>query len=141
MATSLTQERAFLDTRVAFPVSHADGTDGVSVMTSWAPAGHSPPLHVHRTEDEVFHVLEGRLTVLIGDTTSAAAAGDTLLAPRGVPHTFRVDSQDGARWLVVTTAGDFEGFVCAAADRVLSPEELGALAAEHAIDIVGPPLA
>ena len=141
MTTSLAQERAFLDTRVAFPVSHADGADGLSVMTSWAPAGHSPPLHVHRSEDEVFHVLEGRLTLLVGDTTSVAASGETVLAPRGVPHTFRVDSEDGARWLVVTTAGKFEAFVRAAADRDLSPEELGALAAEHGIEIVGPPLA
>ena len=27
-------------------------------MESLAPHGDSPPLHVHQTEDEIFHVLE-----------------------------------------------------------------------------------
>jgi hypothetical protein len=81
-------------------------------------------------------------------------AGETLLAPKGVPHTYRVQSPAGARWLVVTRRGDFERFVRALsrpAERPElptlhgppTPEEADALAAaarEHGIELVGPPL-
>src|SRR5439155_6855967 len=63
------------------------------------PGGDSPPLHVHRTEDELFHVLDGMLTLRVGDDLIELAAGATALAPKAVPHTYRVDSPT-ARWLV-----------------------------------------
>jgi quercetin dioxygenase-like cupin family protein len=143
----------FGDTRVSFRVRH-DGSDGaLSVIESLAPQGDSPPLHVHRGEDELFHVIEGTLSLRVGDELVELAPGESLLAPKGVPHTYRVDSER-ARWLVVTTRGEFEAFVRAvsrpAADGGL-PERTGpptaeqqarfaAVAAEHGIELVGPPL-
>src|SRR5262245_17155572 len=143
----------FLDTLVHVRVAHADGEDGISILDSTARRGDSPPLHVHRTEDEVFYVLEGEVDVRIGDETVTAGAGDVLLAPKGVPHTYLVRSHR-ARMLVTTTNGDFERFVRelsrpAEADD-LPPfagppareqiEALGEAAARHGIDLVGPPL-
>src|SRR5688572_21239181 len=43
----------FLDTRVIVRIRHADGADGLSVLEHHACHGDSPPLHVHRDEDEV----------------------------------------------------------------------------------------
>ncbi len=51
----------FLDTPVTVRVAWAENTDHISVLEHRAPAGDSPPLHVHHTEDEVFCVLEGTL--------------------------------------------------------------------------------
>jgi hypothetical protein len=82
-------------------------------------------------------------------------AGEAALAPVGVPHTYRVESPDGARWLNVTTHGDFERFVRAMsrpAERAELPERQGpptpeqavhlaATAREHGIEMVAPPLA
>jgi quercetin dioxygenase-like cupin family protein len=144
MKTATGQELWFLDTRVSFPVSHEDGSDGVSVMSQWGPEGHSPPLHVHEDEDEVFHLLQGRLSFRVGDETPTLEAGETLLAPKGVPHTFVVESTGGAAWLVVTARGDFERFVrsCSRPDGPAAPdpERLAAAAAAHGVAIVGPPL-
>jgi len=42
--------------------------------------------HHHAGEDEVFIVLEGRLTVNFEDRTVEVAAGDLLVIPRGVAH-------------------------------------------------------
>jgi quercetin dioxygenase-like cupin family protein len=138
------RELWFLDTRVSFPVSCDDGTDSVSVMRQSADHGHSPPLHVHETEDEVFHVLAGRLSFRVGTEMRTVAAGETVLAPRGVPHTFRVESVEGAALLVVTARGDFERFVrdTSRADGPAPPEPhaLAAAAGAHGIAIVGPPL-
>jgi hypothetical protein len=123
-------------------------------MESVARRGDSPPYHVHRTEDEIFHVLEGELVVLVDGETSRARAGETHLLPKGVPHTYRVVSEQ-ARWLVVTTQGDFERFVreCSRPAEAAelpppsgppTPEQqraLGEVAARHGIDLIGPPLA
>src|SRR5256885_1001180 len=49
----------FLNTLVTMAVGHEQGADGISVVESVGPRGDTAPLHVHRTEDEVFHVLEG----------------------------------------------------------------------------------
>jgi len=142
----------FLNTLVSIRVPHEEGADGVSVLESRAPRGDSPPLHVHE-EDEIFHVLEGDMVIRVGSTDHRAHAGQTMLAPKGVPHTYRVES-DEARWLVVTARGDFERFVRSfsrPATRSELPEQAGppsrkeqeALASEagkHGIRLVGPPL-
>ena len=66
-------------------------------------------------------------------------AGDFFLAPRGVPHAYEV-GPDGCRTLVSSAPSGFEQFVIAVAglDEV-SPEILGGVAAEHGIEILGPP--
>ena len=143
----------FLNTLVSIRVPHREGADGVSILESRAPAGDSPPLHVHE-EDEIFHVLEGEMLIRVGDADHRVAAGQTMLAPKGVPHSYRVES-DEARWLVITARGQFEDFVRSfsrpAATGALpepsgppGPEEAEALAAacrRHGIELVGPPLA
>jgi uncharacterized cupin superfamily protein len=42
------------------------------VLEHRVPHGDSPPLHVHRNEDEVFHVLEGELRFVAGDRQLSA---------------------------------------------------------------------
>ena len=77
----------FLNTEVTIRVSHVDGSDGTSVLEHRAPHGDSPPLHVHLNEDEIFHILEGEMLFRVADRDVHAGTGDTLLAPKGVPHT------------------------------------------------------
>jgi quercetin dioxygenase-like cupin family protein len=149
-----TEQLWFLNALVTVHVRHDQGEDGVSVLESHAPYGESPPLHVHRTEDELFHVLEGELRLRAGGADIRLGAGDSILAPKRVPHTYRVESPAGARWLVITRRGDFERFVRAQSRRAerpvlpprqgpRTPEQADALAAAaraHEIDLVGPPL-
>jgi quercetin dioxygenase-like cupin family protein len=144
----------FLSGRVWIRVSCGDSADGISVLEHEAPHGESPPLHIHRNQDEVFHVLEGELRVVVSGNEFRARAGETFIGQKGQPHTYRIESPHGARWLIVTVGTDFERFVRAlgrAAERdgipdpasPLSPEAVEALTAaarQHGIDIVGPPL-
>jgi quercetin dioxygenase-like cupin family protein len=148
-----TEQLWFLNGLVTVRVAHDQGGDGVSVLESLVPQGESPPLHVHETEDEIFHVLEGELRLRAGDADMRIGPGETILAPKRVPHTYRVESPV-ARWLVVTTQGDFERFVrtisrpaerseLPAPQGPPSPEQTEALAAagrQHGIEFVGPPL-
>ena len=155
VAVNATRHLWFLSGRVAIRVSCEDGTDKISVLEHAAPHGESPPLHIHRNQDEVFHILEGDLRFVVGGNEVRARAGQTLITPKGTPHTYRVESPYGARWLIVTVGEDFERFVRALgrpAERdglpdpsgPPTPDEMQALASvalQHGIELVGPPLA
>lgn len=61
----------------------------------------------HHREDETFYVFDGELRLFVGDRESVLAARQAALAPRGVPHTYRVES-DRARWIVINSPAGFE---------------------------------
>ena len=46
----------------------------------------------------------------MGDEQHVLRAGESILAPRGVPHTVRAGDR-GGRWLVTSTPAGFEAFV------------------------------
>jgi hypothetical protein len=89
-----------------------------------APESFSEYLQRRILED---HARTTGVTFLHPGTTRVEAgvtigAGETLLAPKGVPHTYRVESREGARWLVITRRGDFERFVHALSRPAERPE-------------------
>lgn len=144
----------FLDTHVRVRISGDNNSDEISVLEHHAYYGDSPPLHIHHTEDEVFVVLEGEFRFVIGSSEHRLKVGETILAPKGIPHAYRVESQQGGKWLTLTTGHDFENFVKAIsrpAEENALPErhgppseefkkQLSAISAEYHIEIVGPPL-
>jgi quercetin dioxygenase-like cupin family protein len=113
---------------------------GYALVELTGPHGDMPPLHVHTREDEAFYVLAGRLTVIAGELEVELHAGDSVLAPRGIPHVYRVDS-DEARWLALVSPAGFESFVreVAATGTEVGPAELTEIAARYGIEILGPP--
>jgi mannose-6-phosphate isomerase-like protein (cupin superfamily) len=151
---SSAEEEAFFfgNTRVTFLASAFAG-DGLCVIEHRMPYGESPPLHIHRNEDELFLLLEGRMRFRARDTTRILEAGQTFLVPEGTPHTFRVESPEGARCLTVTSGGDFEAMVRAVGRPATGPDlpvwseptaervfTLGRACALHGIDVIGAPL-
>jgi quercetin dioxygenase-like cupin family protein len=144
----------FGNTLIAIRLASAAGQDGICVIEHRAPHGDSPPLHVHRNEDEVFHIIEGNLRFRVDGRDRVAGAGDVLVAPKGIPHTYRIESADGARFLTITRGSDLETMLRGASRPALHHglpepaeptaemiEALVGLAAANGIDIVGAPLA
>lgn len=154
MSDSVGRSIWFLDTRVKICVSYEDGSDGISVLEHEAYHGDSPPFHIHRNEDEGFYVLEGEMRFRLEDREQRLKAGDAVVVPKGIPHTYRVESQQGARFLTITRGQDFELFVRAHGRKAerdgLPPrsgpptpeqaEELARASLEYGIELVGPPL-
>jgi mannose-6-phosphate isomerase-like protein (cupin superfamily) len=143
----------FKGTLVNVRLSWNAGEDRVSVVEHYMPYGESPPLHIHRNEDEVFHILEGSMRIHIDGKESVAHAGETVLAPKGKPHSFRVESREGARCLTITSGGDFENLIREMGEPALNaglppqieptPAMIVALyesCARNGIDIIGSPL-
>lgn len=124
-------------------VLHVPGaaTGGTYCLAEFeGPRGDMPPLHVHRSVEEAFYVLDGVLSLFVGDESAELAAGDSLVAPRGTPHTYRVES-DRARWLVVCSPAGFDDFVreVASAGERIEPPALAEKAARYGIEVLGPP--
>jgi uncharacterized RmlC-like cupin family protein len=82
-----------------------DATGSWAMVEMTAPGGYQTPLHVHEQEDEVFYVLEGELTISIGEERFDAPAGAFVLSPAGVPHMIQTRSR--TRWLHIASRGKF----------------------------------
>lgn len=66
--------------------------------------GMEPPRHFHRKEDEAWYVLEGEITFYIGDEIYVATPGTFIFAPRGIPHSFVLET-DVIRMLILLAPG------------------------------------
>jgi mannose-6-phosphate isomerase-like protein (cupin superfamily) len=74
------------------------------------PPGAGTPLHRHSREDEFFHVLEGELTVFVDGKTVILTAGQSLFAPRDIPHCFKNCTSRPVKYLCFCTPPDIEPF-------------------------------
>jgi quercetin dioxygenase-like cupin family protein len=138
----------FLGSLATIHIGAEDTGGRFSMLEMVTPAGNQPPLHVHRSDDEGFYLLDGRLTLWAGADRIELEPGDFALAPHGVPHTYRVESAE-ARYLVTSSEASFDRFVRAYGEpapeaRLPDPsppdlDRLNALAAEHGIELLGPP--
>ncbi|PWK75482.1 quercetin dioxygenase-like cupin family protein [Aminobacter sp. AP02] len=101
----------FGDNLMTIRVPASAGNDQISIIECRMPQGETTPLHVNLCEDEIIHILEGTMCFRVDGRIFLAHAGQTVMAPKGIPHTFRVDSADGATCLIVTQGGDFEQMI------------------------------
>jgi quercetin dioxygenase-like cupin family protein len=123
----------------------------LSVFRATMPEGFSPPRHIHTREDEVFLVIDGDVSFDLDGERRLAGPGTTVYMPRGVPHTFRIESPS-ASMLGIMTPGAFEALFrnlsVPAAERALPapgsvPFDVPAVMAEQirlGTEVVGPPM-
>ncbi|MGH9681229.1 MAG: quercetin 2,3-dioxygenase [Candidatus Acidiferrales bacterium] len=86
--------------------------------------GNAPPPHIHHREEETFYVLEGEMTVSVGDRTIKATPGTMVVVPRHTVHSFVVESEQLRVLNLVTPAGLdgwFKEFSVAAQTMTLPP--------------------
>ena len=68
-------------------------------------AGNEPPAHTHEHEDEMYFILEGRMRFEVGERTIDATPGSYVYLPRGVQHSFKVNSDRAHVLMWLTPAG------------------------------------
>jgi len=70
-----------------------------------------PALHRHLYQEEWFYVMEGKVAFQVGDQRLQLHSGDSVLAPRMIPHTFSAVGETPGRMLIAfTPAGKMEQF-------------------------------
>ena len=130
----------------------ADQTEGkFAAMELRARKGFAAPLHRHQDDDEFFVVLSGEVRVQLGEDVIEATGGSLVYGPRGVGHSFHVDSQE-ARLLLLFGPAGVEGFFRDGSKPApyvgLPPEDevfpdreaLMKVASRYGQEMVGPPL-
>ncbi|CCH56476.1 cupin 2 conserved barrel domain protein [Fibrisoma limi BUZ 3] len=138
----INQPFKFLDATFTVKVSGKD-TDGRCVIfDTLRHEKVGPLLHAHTDCDEWFFVMDGEFKFQVGDDILRLKAGDSLLAPLGVPHAFVKTSEGTARLVIMhQPAGTMEEhFRTASQEPDQSLEARRARAEKHGIRYVGPPL-
>ncbi len=84
-------------------------TEGAYSISEWWLEPHSkgPGAHSH-PEDDVFYVIEGVMSFLVGDKWIDAPKGSFVLAPGGITHDFENRSAERAGALNLSIPGNFE---------------------------------
>ncbi|KQR80003.1 cupin [Arthrobacter sp. Leaf337] len=106
------------------------------------------PLHTHPDSDETMYILAGEILMNMDGTEHRVAAGGVTIAPRGVPHAFKV-TQEGTRVLCLHTPGGAQAFYFGASEPIGADED-GAQVVDFdwiresgrvngGIEIIGPP--
>lgn len=104
-----------------------------------------PPLHVHDDQDDTFYVLDGVLTVQVGDEVFDLGPGDFATVPPGIPHTFantRKDQPPVKVCNLMTPGGVDEQFrdMSMLGEDARDPAKMAQVREKHGVTMVGPPL-
>jgi mannose-6-phosphate isomerase-like protein (cupin superfamily) len=122
----------------------SDDTAGSFFVFEHADMGKGgPPRHFHYEQDEWFYALKGEFAFEVGDERFTLRPGDSLFAPRMVPHVWsHVGDEPGTLLLAVQPAGSLEAFFMenSAMNQPPTPEEAERSFAAHGMRVVGPPL-
>lgn len=129
---------------LATKVSTRDSGGGIYVFEHTNMGKGGPPRHIHFEQDEWFYALKGEFVMEIGEQRFRLNAGDSVYAPRMIPHAWaHVGAGPGSLLTLVSPAGTFETFIrdTTRFPSLPSPAEVERAFADHGMKVVGPPLA
>lgn len=110
------------------------------------PPGAVTPPHIHHNEHQTDHVVEGEMIFTVDGERIVADAGTVVHGPKGVPHSFRNESDRAALvydWLHPAGFDDFMREAAEPLDDPSNPPELDMdrvveVAADHGLEFLDP---
>ena len=140
--------RLFIDLQTWIHAGREETGGSLSLIEQRIPSGFASVWHTHLDEDESFFIIEGELTITIGDRSLVVGPGQYAFGPRGVPHGFRVTGKETARLLLLTSGPRFADFIAETSDPAedATPGKPGepdlarlfAAAERHGLALLGP---
>lgn len=110
--------------------------------------GAAPPVHMHHDADETLYVIDGEVSVFLGDERIEAGAGSYVFVPKRAVHTWLVRSRQASMLLTLAPAG-LEGFFAevglpASPGEPSKPidvdlQEMNRRAEAYGVEFLGPP--
>jgi quercetin dioxygenase-like cupin family protein len=104
------------------------------------PGFPGPPPHRHHRLHDMFYVLDGTLTMRLGDETLELESGSFVCVPPGVVHTFSNVSDAPVRLLNFNTPAGWENYMRDLAEALAigtpTQEEIGRIASRYDFEVV-----
>lgn len=118
-------------------------SQGLLIIENTFHAKGGPARHLHHDQDEWFYAAEGEFVVEVGQERFRLLPGDSLLAPRRIPHTWAYvgDNPPGRILIAFSPAGQMEAFFREVTKTNAMPIQDPALWRAHGMELMGPPLA
>lgn len=135
------EQRGLGISTITFKICPQDISDLLIIENTFRAKG-GPARHLHYDQDEWFYAVEGEFIVEVGQERSSLKAGDSLLAPRQVPHVWAYVGDAVGRMLIAfMPAGSMEAFFREVTKANAMPPQDPELWRAHGMSLVGPPLA
>ncbi|MCC6602611.1 MAG: cupin domain-containing protein [Anaerolineae bacterium] len=114
---------------------------GLFIIENTFQAKGGPARHLHYAQDEWFYAVAGEFVVEVGSERFHLNPGDSLLAPRNVPHVWAYVGENVGRMLITfLPAGKMEAFFREVTKANAMPPQDPALWQAHGMALLGPPL-
>jgi quercetin dioxygenase-like cupin family protein len=125
---------------IAFKVTTPNPSDLFILENTFLAKG-GPARHLHYEQEEWFYVLEGEFQLEVGADRFHLQPGDSLMAPRQVPHVWAFEGSARGRILIAfLPAGNMEAFFREVTKaNAMPPQDPGVWRA-HGMELLGPPL-
>jgi quercetin dioxygenase-like cupin family protein len=133
-------KRYYFDVALGSILLSREDTGGAYCLLDMRVApGKGVPRHTHTREDEALFVLSGELEATVGDEIFTLRAGQTLIAPRNIPHRLRNSGNVPNHYLIMFSPAGFEEFLKAtsvpAPDNAVAPNEPHPVAVQNVFEL------
>jgi quercetin dioxygenase-like cupin family protein len=134
------EQRGLGISTIAFKMTTPNPGDLFILENTFLAKG-GPARHLHYDQDEWFYILEGGFQFEVGAERLHLQPGDSLLAPRQVPHVWAfVGAARGRILIAFMPAGKMEAFFREVTRANAMPPQDPELWRTHGMELLGPPL-
>ena len=134
------EQRPLGISEITFKVVPQDSS-GLLILENTFHAKGGPARHLHYDQDEWFYALEGEFLVEVGQERFSLHPGDSLLAPRKVPHVWaHVGTTRGRVLITFMPPGKMEAFFREVTQANAMPPQDPDLWRAYGMELLGPPL-
>lgn len=134
------ERRGLGTSTINFKVTPQDN-DGILIIENTFRERGGPARHLHYNQDEWFYIVDGEFLFEVGPETYQLQPGDSLLAPRKVPHVWAfTGGPSGSVLIAFLPAGKIESFFREVTKANAMPPQDPELWRAHEMELLGPPL-
>lgn len=134
------EQRGLGVSEITFKVTPKD-SNGIFIIENTFHEKGGPAKHLHYEQDEWFYAVEGVFLFEIGQEQFELHPGDSVLAPRKIPHVWAYSGNQRGRILIAfMPAGKMESFFREVTKANAMPPQDPELWHSHGMELLGPPL-
>lgn len=125
---------------ITFKVTPKDSA-GIFIIENTFHEKGGPARHLHYDQDEWFYTVEGEFILEVGQEKFTLNPGDSILAPRKIPHVWAFNGEGSGKLLIAfMPAGKMESFFREVTKANAMPPQDPELWRSHGMELLGPPL-